>query len=288
MKKVAVIVGPTAVGKTDLSIALAKRYHQEIISGDSVQVYQGLDIGSAKIKPHEKAGIPHHLIDILSPGEPYDVAKFQHHARLLVEKIDRPLIVGGTGLYIKACLDDYDFSGDSRDLAFERQYDQFSNEALHQELTRKDAIAAGKIHPNNRRRVLRALALVDGVKRSDRKNKDTPLYDYQIFYLTLPREQLYKRINERVDLMIDEGFIEEVKQLKAQGHIFNIIGYREINDYLDGLYTKEEAIEEIKTVTRRFAKRQETFFKNQMTATIILNDGDALNKIIKILDGFYT
>ena len=287
MKKVAVIVGPTAVGKTAISIEIAKRYHQEVISGDSVQVYKGLDIGSAKIKPHEKQSIPHHLIDILNPGEHYDVAKFQKAARSLIEKIDKPLIVGGTGLYIKACLDDYDFSGKSRDEAFESRYDQRSNEDIHKELQRKDPVAANKIHPNNRRRVLRALALVEGVKRSDRKNKDIPLYDYKVFYLTLPRDILYKRINERVNLMIAEGFIDEVKHLKQQGHTFNIIGYREINDYLDGLYTKEEAIDEIKTVTRRFAKRQETFFKNQMKAHMIHNDEHALGKIMEILDRFY-
>lgn len=288
MKKVVVLVGPTAVGKTELSINMAKRYNQEIISGDSVQVYKGLDIGSAKIKPEETKGIPHHLIDIINPGDAYDVSKFQTDARRLIDTIDKPLIVGGTGLYIKAALDDYDFSGKSRDEAFESRYTNVSNEALHEALLLKDPKAAQKIHPNNRRRVLRALALAEGVKRSDRKNKDKPLYNYQIFYLTLPRDILYKRINERVDEMIEAGLIEEVKSLKEKGHTFNIIGYREINDYLDGLYTKEEAIEEIKKVTRRFAKRQETFFKNQMIAHIIYNDEDAFSKITQILDGFWT
>lgn len=287
MKKVFVIVGPTAVGKTSLSVELAKRYNAEIISGDSVQVYKGLNIGSAKIKPEEMKGVIHHLIDILKPNETYDVSKFQIHARSLIEKIDRPLIVGGTGLYIKACLDDYDFSGKGRSLAFESRYDNYTNEALHEILLVKDKETAEKIHPNNRRRVLRALSFADDIKRSDRKNKDKPLYDYEIFYLTLPREILYERINERVDEMIKEGLVEEVKTLKEKGYIFNIIGYREINEYLDGLYTLEEAISEIKKVTRRFAKRQETFFKNQMKAKIIYNDSDAFNKITEEMDGYW-
>lgn len=287
MKKVFVIVGPTAVGKTSLSVEIANRYNAEIISGDSVQVYKGLDIGSAKIKPEEMKGVTHHLIGILEPNEPYDVSKFQTHARGLIKKIDKPLIVGGTGLYIKACLDDYDFSGEGRSLAFESMYDNYTNEALHDLLLTKDKEAAEKFHPNNRRRVLRALSLADDVKRSDRKNKDKPLYDYEIFYLTLPREILYKRINERVDEMIKEGLVQEVKTLKEKGYTFNIIGYREINEYLDGLYTLEEAILEIKKVTRRFAKRQETFFKNQMNAHIIYNDNKAFNKIIKEMDGYW-
>ena len=142
-----------------------------------------------------------------------------------------------------------------------------------------------KIHPNNRRRVLRALSLADDIKRSDRKNKDKPLYDYEIFYLTLPREILYQRINERVDEMIKEGFVEEVKSLKEKGHTFNIIGYREINEYLDGLYTLEEAVLEIKR-SQEDSQTARNIFKNQMEAKIIYNDSDAFNKIVKEMDGY--
>lgn len=287
MKKVAVIVGPTAVGKTELSVMVAQKYQCEIISGDSVQVYRGLDVGSAKIKEEEKQGIHHHLIDILNPGEFYDVAQFQKEARRLIDNVERPLIVGGTGLYIKACLDDYDFQGKKRDADFESAYERFSNEELHALLQEKDAHSANKIHPNNRRRILRAIALSEEIKRSERTKKDIPLYEYHIFYLTLPREQLYERINARVDQMMNEGFLEEVKALKEKGHTFNIIGYRELNEYLDGLYSLEESIDEIKKVTRRFAKRQETFFENQMHTHMIVNDEYALNKIYDILDGFW-
>lgn len=289
MKKVCVIVGPTAIGKTSLSIDIAKTYGSEIISGDSVQVYKGLDIGSAKIKEHEKEGVKHHLIDIIEPNETYDVLQFQTHARNLIDTIERPMIVGGTGLYIKAALDDYDFSGKRRDIESESSYDEYSNEALHKLLEKLDYEASVKIHPNNRRRILRAISLSSSKKRSERTKKDKPLYDYQIFYLTMDRQTLYDRINMRVDMMIEEGLVEEVRALRDKGYIFNMIGYREINQYLSNELTLSEAVELIKRNTRRLAKRQETWFRNQMTTHMIDVSDETLAKrqIKDILDAFW-
>lgn len=289
MKKVVAIIGPTAVGKTKLSIDIALKYHNEIISGDSVQVYKGLDIGSAKITKAEMRGVKHHLIDILEPTETYDVSLFQKNARALINQVKYPMIVGGTGLYIKAALDNYDFSGEKRDFDSENQYINLSNEELYQILVHKDPESSLKIHPNNRRRVLRAIGLADKKKRSDRILKDDPFYHYQLFYLTLPRPILYDRINKRVDLMIAEGFIEEVKALKERNIHLNILGYRELSLYLDGKYSLAEAIEEIKKNTRRLAKRQETWFKNQMNSVMIdMQDPDkAFRDITTILDQFW-
>lgn len=289
MKKVVAIIGPTAVGKTKLSVDLALRYHSEVISGDSVQVYRGLDIGSAKITNDEMRGVKHHLLDILEPTEIYDVSMFQKNARTLIDIISRPMIVGGTGLYIKAALDNYDFSGEKRNFEEEDQYQDLSNEALYEILIQKDFESSLKIHPNNRRRVLRAIQLADSKKRSERVDKDQPFYDYKLFYLTLPRPILYERINQRVDLMMEQGFLEEVKKLKEKQLNLNILGYRELSLYLEGVYTLDEALEEIKKKTRHLAKRQETWFKNQMNAIMIdMEDPvEAFNEITSTLDLFW-
>ncbi|NLN50150.1 MAG: tRNA (adenosine(37)-N6)-dimethylallyltransferase MiaA [Acholeplasmataceae bacterium] len=289
MKKVVVIVGPTAVGKTSISVEIAEHFGSEIISGDSVQVYRGLDIGSAKIKPAQARGIKHHLLDILDLDESYDVAKFQKDTRELIAKIKHPLIVGGTGLYIKAALDDYDFSSSSRRLLFEETYHSFSNEELHRALAEQDYEASLKIHPNNRRRVLRALSLSldKGTKKT--ANKDNPIYDYLIFYLSLPRKVLYKRIDARVDVMIRKGLIEEAAILYEKGYDLNIIGYKQLNQYFAGNIKLETAINDIKRATRRYAKRQETWFKNQMTTTLIdmSNYEIAKGKMIKKIGQFW-
>ncbi len=269
MKKVVVICGPTAVGKTDLSISLAKTFHAEVISGDSVQVYKGMDIGSAKITESEKKGIKHHLIDIMSPNEPFDVATFQRLVREKIELIDVPFIVGGTGLYIKAALYDYEFDAPKRDLALESTLEHYSNETLFDMLKEKDFEATKLLHPNNRRRVLRALQIADDKKRSSLDKKDVPLYDALILYLTMDRDKLYERINQRVDIIMSLGFLAEVETLRQDGIKPNILGYRELNAYLDHLMTKEDAISLIKQKTRHLAKRQETWFKHQMDAKII-------------------
>ncbi len=289
MRKVVVICGPTAVGKTSLSIELAKKYQAEIISGDSVQVYKGLDIGSAKIKESEKQGVVHHLIDVYEPSDLYDVATFQKEVRKKIDEIERPFLVGGTGLYIKAALYNYEFDTPKRDIEEEKKYDSLSNDELFEMLVKLDYDASLLIHKNNRRRVLRAIAMANDKKRSSLQQKDEPLYDALILYLTMPREQLYNRINERVDIMIEEGLLDEVKSLKEKGHTFNILGYRELNDYLDGLINYEDAIDLIKQNTRHLAKRQETWFRNQMKALIVdvTNKEDALIKLDEAIKSFY-
>lgn len=277
MKKVIVITGPTAVGKTKISVEIAKYFKGEIISADSAQVYKKLNIGTAKIKEDEKEGIKHHLINILEPDLTYDVKRFQQDARSLIQEIDFPIIVGGTGLYIKAALFDYDFTSKGRDISFEQEHEKYSNEELFKLLEEKDYELSQTTHPNNRRRVLRLLS----GKKSKRKNKDVPLYDIITFQLTMERDKLYKRINDRVDIMVEEGLIEEVKSLKELGYTFNILSYKEIGEYLEGQTTLEEAITKLKRNTRRYAKRQETWFKNQMETILVdVTDIDAaINKI---------
>lgn len=289
MRKVVVICGPTAVGKTSLSIELAKKYQAEIISGDSVQVYKGLDIGSAKIKESEKQGVVHHLIDVYEPSDLYDVATFQKEVRKKIDEIEKPFLVGGTGLYIKAALYNYEFDTPKRDIEEEKKYDLLSNDELFEMLVKLDYDASLLIHKNNRRRVLRAIAMANDKKRSSLQQKDEPLYDALILYLTMPREQLYNRISERVDIMVEEGLLDEVKSLKEKGHTFNILGYRELNDYLDGLINYEDAIDLIKQNTRHLAKRQETWFRNQMKALIVdvTNKEDALIKLDEAIKSFY-
>lgn len=281
MKKVIVICGPTAVGKTKISIELAKTLNTEIISGDSVQVFRGLDIGSAKIKPDEKQGIVHHLIDIKDIDETYDVAQFQTAARKLIDELKTPLIVGGTGLYIKAVIDNYEFDSPAYNINDEKIYELESNEMIHDKLKIADMKTALKIHPNNRRRVIRALTQAKHGLRSQIQKKDERLYDALVIYLSMPREKLYERINLRVDQMLDEGLVEEAKAIYNQAKKLNILGYRELNQYFDGELTFDQAVDEIKKKTRHLAKRQETWFKHQMAATIIEVDPNNINVAIK-------
>lgn len=270
-EKVICIVGPTAVGKTKLSIELAKFLNTEIISGDSAQVYRGLDIGTAKIKPDEMEGIPHHLIDIRDIGDDFSVYDFQQLVRQKIKTLNAegkiPIICGGTGLYIRAVLYDYQFVDQERSVDFEKQFDHLSNEALHQLLLEKDEEAARITHPNNRRRVIRALEMVkSGKKKSDRLLDETaePLYNTLIIGLDLNRELLYERINQRVDDMMNEGLLQEVSWVHEQGDLPHIIGYKEFKPYFSGEISLEEVLELIKRNSRRLAKRQLTFFRNQL------------------------
>ena len=285
---ITVIVGPTGIGKTKLSIALAKKYQTEIISGDSVQVYKGLDIGSGKVKDNEKEGIRHHLIDILSPTEDFSVAIFQKMVRDRINELERsnlmPIIVGGTGLYIKSVLYDYNFENADRDHSLDIIYQDFTNEELHQVLVEKDYESSILIHPNNRKRVLQAISRSSISKISDNKNKDVPLYDFCIIGLSMERDLLYPLINQRVDQMIEEGLIEEVKALFDQGINSNSvksIGYKELYSYFNGEFTLEYAIEKIKQHSRNLAKRQYTFFKNQFTVNWIDVDINNFDNTIK-------
>ncbi|HHV33095.1 MAG TPA: tRNA (adenosine(37)-N6)-dimethylallyltransferase MiaA [Acholeplasma sp.] len=285
MKKVVVITGPTGIGKTSISVAIAKHFNAEIISADSAQVYRDLNIGTAKIKASEMQDVKHHLINIVTPPKTYDVASYQATARNLIEQIERPFIVGGTGLYIQAAINDYDFSNEKRDESFEQKYINYSNEDLYNLLVEKDLMLSQQIHPNNRRRVLRALS----GSAPKKKGKNKPIYDNLVIQLTLDRKTLYSRINARVDEMMAEGLLEEVKELKEKGLTFNIICYKQLNEYLDGKISLEEAVNEIKKVTRRYAKRQETWFNNQMDTVKIdvSNPLEAKEKIIKIIEEFY-
>jgi len=279
-QKLLVIIGPTAVGKTKLSIEMAKRYNGEIISGDSMQIYRGMDIGTAKITEKEMEGIPHYLIDIKEPSDNFSVAEFQHLVRDRINEIAKkgklPIIVGGTGLYIQSVIYDYQFSDVPGDETFrlklEERAKEIGNKALYKELLAVDQESAAQIHPNNVRRVIRALEIFHLTGKTMKDLQSTQqrdlLYDTALVGLTMDRENLYKRINTRVDLMINEGLITEVKSLYQQGlrdcQSIQAIGYKEIYDYLDGKVTLEEAVENLKQNSRRYAKRQLTWFRNKM------------------------
>jgi len=277
--KVIAIVGPTAVGKTSLSIELAKRFNGEIISGDSMQVYRGLDIGTAKVTTEEMAGIPHHLIDVRGVDESYSAADFQKSAREAIQEISQrgkiPIIVGGTGLYIQSLLWDYKLGseGEPEDDSIREKYEVFAEEngnpALWEKLQLSDPLAAEKIHYNNRKKVIRALEVFELTGHSILEPKEQPkeLYDSFLIGLNTDRSVLYQRINQRVDLMVEQGLLEEARNLAknptvqaAQG-----IGYKEFFPYFSGDSSLEAAIEEVKLHSRRYAKRQLTWFRNRMS-----------------------
>jgi tRNA dimethylallyltransferase len=279
-QKLLVIIGPTAVGKTNLSIEMAKCYNGEIISGDSMQIYRGMDIGTAKITKEEMQGIPHHLIDIKEPEENFSVAEFQLLVRAKINEIAKrgklPIIVGGTGLYIQSVIYDYQFSDVPGDEAFRLELEErakvIGNEALYKELQAVDPESAEQIHPNNVRRVIRALEIfhLTGKTMQDFQKKQQPdlMYETALVGLTMDREKLYERINLRVDIMVEQGLLDEVKFLYNQGlrdcQSIQAIGYKEIYDFLDGKVTWDEAVLQLKQNSRRYAKRQLTWFRNKM------------------------
>ncbi|MBE2912742.1 tRNA (adenosine(37)-N6)-dimethylallyltransferase MiaA [Anoxybacillus flavithermus] len=274
--KVVVLIGPTAVGKTKMSIQLAKRLNGEIINGDSMQVYKGLDIGTAKIRQEETEGIPHHLLDIKEPHESFSVAEFQTLARSLIKDITKrgklPIIVGGTGLYIQSVIYDYQFSDAPSNDLYRQSLERCSPDELYEQLKRIDPLSAERIHPNNVRRVIRALEIYHCTGKTMtewlKEQKRQLVYNVALIGLTMEREKLYARINQRVDQMIDQGLIEEVKRLYEQGlrdcQAIQAIGYKELYAYFDGMLTLKEAIEQLKQNSRRYAKRQFTWFRNQM------------------------
>lgn len=274
MIKVLVVLGPTAVGKTDISLKLAKAVDGEIINGDSVQVYKELNIGSAKIKPEEMMGIKHHLLNIKNVGEPFSVYDFQKLVREKIREInDRnklPIIVGGTGLYIQAVLYDFKFPNEI-DIDLEKKYAQFSNEELHNLLKQIDIKEANKIHINNRRRVIRALEIYETHKQTKTEiiasQSKNILYDSFIVGLNMDRKKLYERINKRVDKMLENNLLTEVEQLYLAGHKVDAIGYKEFYDYFNGNKTLIEVSELIKKNTRNYAKRQLTYFRNKLPVT---------------------
>jgi len=288
--EVIAIVGPTASGKTALSIELAKKYNGEIINGDSMQVYKGLDIGTAKITEEEMESVPHHLLSFLEPIESFSVADYQKLVRMKIADIQSrhklPIIVGGSGLYVQDVLFDFQFTDEKVDeVARKAYYDELAKlgpEAMHDKLKRLDPQTAEAIHPNNTRRVIRALEMLElsGVsKAAEAQNRgEVPLYKHVILGLgqNMSREVLYDRINRRVDLMMANGLLEEVRGLWQQEirgvQSIQAIGYKELYDYFDGKCSLEEAIDSLKQNSRRYAKRQLTYFRNKMDVYFIEPD----------------
>lgn len=279
-KKVIAIVGPTAVGKTRLSIEIAKKYNGEIISGDSMQVYKEMDIGTAKVSEAEMQGIPHHMIDIKNPDESFSVVEFQklvqHHIDDIVARNKTPILVGGSGLYVQAILYNYNFSEQKSDAGIvkrlEKQRDEQGITPLYNRLKEIDPKQANIIHPNNHRRVIRALEIYEltGKPMSEYQieQKQDMVYDAFLIGLEMEREQLYRRINKRVDMMLEAGLEDEVKKLYKAGfekcQSMQAIGYKEFIPYFEGKQPLTDSVELLKRNSRRYAKRQYTWFKNKM------------------------
>jgi tRNA dimethylallyltransferase len=280
-KPLIVLTGPTAVGKTSLSISLAKAVNGEIISADSMQVYKGMDIGSAKIRKEEMQGVTHYLVDILEPEEEFHIVKFQELAKAALEEIYAkgkiPILVGGTGFYIQAVTRDIDFTQAEQETSYREELEQFAKEKgaeyLHEKLREVDSKSAENIHANNVKRVIRALEFYhqNGTpisEHNEEQKQQTSPYNLAYFVLTAPRESLYERIDRRVDQMMEEGLLEEVKSLRERGCHRGMVsmqglGYKEILAYLEGEYPLEEAVRILKRDTRHFAKRQLTWFRRE-------------------------
>jgi tRNA dimethylallyltransferase len=278
MNKIIVIVGPTAVGKTYISVELAKKLNTEIISADSMQIYKGMNIGTAKITEEEKQGIIHHMIDIINPDEEYSVSEFKYDAEKIIDRLlseNRiPIIVGGSGLYVNSLIYDLDFGNTKSNKKLREYYTYYYKEhgedALYDKLLKIDPVAAEKIHKNNIKRIIRALEVYDitGVKFSELNTdirKKSNKYDCILIGLSMERKVLYERINQRVDEMLSNGLVDEVSSLIKKGYGKNLvsmrgIGYKEIIEYLEGNTDYEEAVNTLKQNTRRFAKRQYTWF----------------------------
>lgn len=276
--KVLMIVGPTAVGKTDTAIYLAKKLDGEIISADSMQIYKYMNIGTAKPTLEEMEGIPHHLLDVVNPDEEFSVAEFQRLAAIKIKEIigrDKlPIVAGGTGLYFNSLLYNMDFTSTISNWQLRADLEEEArlkgNEYLHHKLREVDPAAAERIHPNNVKRVIRALEVnYEGGENIGDFRVDIPAnedYEFIIIGLTRDREELYERINKRVDIMIKAGLLEEVEELLKKGYPTNLVafkglGYKEFFGYLKGENSLEEALEILKRDTRRYAKRQLTWFK---------------------------
>ncbi|WP_346939323.1 tRNA (adenosine(37)-N6)-dimethylallyltransferase MiaA [uncultured Clostridium sp.] len=279
MKDLFILAGPTGIGKTKISIDIAKELNGEIISADSMQIYKKMDIGSAKISLDEMNGVKHHLIDFLDPSESFSVAEFSNLAKESIEEISSanhlPMLVGGTGLYINSLIYNYSFAETNKDEAYRKELEQLALENgvdyVHEMLKEVDEVSYNKLYPNDLKRVIRALEVykVTGIPISEAAKNDE-IFDipYKVYYyvLNMNREKLYERINYRVDLMIEAGLLEEVIRLEKEGYTTDMqsmkgIGYKELLQYLHGEVSKEKAIENIKQFSRNYAKRQLTWFR---------------------------
>lgn len=292
--KIIAIVGPTASGKTSLSIKLAKKFNGEIISADSRQIYRGMDIGTAKATKKEQKAVKHYLIDIKNPNQNYTVAHFKKDAMLVIKKILKnkkiPFLVGGTGLYVQAVIDNLDIPkvkpNKKLRTKLEKDLNKYGIKYLFNQLIQLDPEAQYIVDPNNPRRIIRALeiCLITGKPFSKQRRKKERIFEALKIGINLPKEFLYKKIDQRVDLMIKQGLIQEVKKLiQKYGkncQSFDAIGYREIINFLNKKISKEEAINQIKHNTKLFAKRQITWFKKDTEINWISNYNDA-EKLIK-------
>jgi len=298
---VIVIGGPTASGKSKLGVELAKRIKGEIISADSMQIYKDMNIGTAKITHKEMQGIKHYMIDLLSPEERYSVSDYKQsaekHIEEIIEKGKTPIIVGGTGLYIDSLIYGIEFANEEIDTMYREELNKIADEGKLQELYNKaveiDPVAMKKISPNDKKRIIRVLEIYHktGMTKTEQdiKSRENEVkYNYKVFAIDMDREVLYERINKRVDLMLNNGLIEEVEELIKKYKNFKTamqgLGYKEVVEYLNGIVSKEEMIENLKRKTRNYAKRQLTWFrKNKDTVWL---DGEAstdenINKILK-------
>ena len=290
MKDLIVLTGPTAVGKTSLSISLAKAVGGEIISADSMQVYKHMNIGTAKITEEEMCGVPHFLIDELEPDEEFNVTVFKNKVMKYIEEIRKrrhiPIIVGGTGFYIQSVIYDINFSEYGDDSEVRRKYEEMAETLgkteLHKKLSEADKDYADSVSENNVKKVVRALVFYEmtGEKLSVHNKKErerTSPFDFAYFVLTMDRKKLYERIDHRVDLMFEMGLVDEVKSLMARGYNKSMvsmqgIGYKEVIDYLNGETSLSDCMDVIKRDTRHFAKRQLTWFKREKVVTYINKD----------------
>ena len=280
-KPMVILTGPTAVGKTELSIKLAKAINGAIISADSMQIYKYMDIGSAKITPREMQGIKHYLVDELMPENDFNIYRFKQMAQEALEEIysegKLPIIVGGTGFYIQGLLYDIDFTKQDVDMSYRHKLQKFADEngahALHELLKDIDPVSYETIHENNIKRVIRALEYYEqnnepiSKHNEQERTKESP-YNFAYFVLNDMRQNLYNRIDKRVDIMMEEGLLDEIQKLKNMGYTKDMvsmqgIGYKEMLRYLDGEYSLEDAVEKVKQESRRFAKRQLTWFRRE-------------------------
>lgn len=300
--KVIVICGPTASGKTALSIELAKKINGEIVSADSMQIYKDMDIGTAKPTKQEMGEIKHYLLDFVSPEDRYSVAQYKQDAKKAIKEIinkgKTPIIVGGTGLYVDSLIYEIEYNDIKLDEEYRKKLEKIAEEQGLEELYKKaveiDPEAMKKISQNDKKRIMRVLEIYHSTGKTkteqEKESRKNPVeYDYRVFAINWNREILYQRINKRVDIMVEQGLIEEVKEILNKYDKFPTamqgLGYKEVVDYLNGIYTKEEMIEKIKLETRRYAKRQLTWFRKNKQTIWLDGTNDIQNNINIILEG---